>query len=85
MFPGLCLSLASIHIINNKKECLGAVAGVATQYTANQVFNPCRNRNTNSNQGTKNRLFLGNNPVANGGVGFLAGLAGASVLNTGCG
>ena len=59
----------------------GAALGAGTQYFANQVFNPCRNRggtrNTNT-KGTNNRIF-GNSNIDNGILGFLGGFAAASV------
>merc|ERR1712061_126833 len=60
---------------------LGSCPGAGTQYFANQVFNPCRNRggtrNTNT-KGTNNRIF-GNSNIDNGILGFLGGFAAASV------
>merc|ERR1712212_788117 len=59
----------------------GAALGAGTQYFANQVFNPCRNRGgtRNSNtKGTNNRIF-GNSNIDNGILGFLGGFAAASV------
>merc|ERR1711974_175361 len=59
----------------------GAALGADTQYFANQVFNPCRNRGgtRNSNtKGTNNRIF-GNSNIDNGILGFLGGFAAASV------
>merc|ERR1712121_79969 len=50
----------------------GAAAGVAGQYIANQIFNPCRNRNNN-------RIFGGN--TGNFLLGAAAGFAGASLAN----
>ena len=70
----------------------GAALGAGTQYFANQVFNPCRNRggtrNTNT-KGTNNRIF-GNSNIDNGILGFLGGFAAASVaqnagLTSNCG
>ena len=70
----------------------GAALGAGTQYFANQVFNPCRNRggtrNTNI-KGTNNRIF-GNSNIDNGILGFLGGFAAASVaqnagLTSNCG
>merc|ERR1712235_153803 len=58
----------------------GAAAGVAGQYIANQIFNPCRNRNRNNNRGqTNNRIFGGN--TGNFLLGAAAGFAGASLAN----
>jgi len=70
----------------------GAALGAGTQYFANQVFNPCRNRGgtRNSNtKGTNNRIF-GNSNIDNGILGFLGGFAAASVaqnagLTSNCG
>merc|ERR1711902_397530 len=56
------------------------LAGVAAQYIANQIFNPCRNRNRNNNRGqTNNRIFGGN--TGNFLLGAAAGFAGASLAN----
>merc|ERR1712126_274392 len=49
----------------------GAAIGFGTQYVANNIFNPCRNR------GTNNRIF-GNN---NGLLGFFGGYAAGQILN----
>merc|ERR1712198_599037 len=60
----------------------GAALGAGTQYFANQVFNPCRNRGgtRNSNtKGTNNRIFGSNSNIDNGILGFLGGFAAASV------
>merc|ERR1711936_1004292 len=58
----------------------GAALGAGTQYFANQVLNPCRNRggtrNTNT-KGTNNRIFSNSN-IDNGILGFLGGFAAAS-------
>ena len=70
----------------------GAALGAGTQYFANQVLNPCRNRGgtRNSNtKGTNNRIF-GNSNIDNGILGFLGGFAAASVaqnagLTSNCG
>merc|ERR1712032_416992 len=70
----------------------GVALGAGTQYFANQVFNPCRNRGgtRNSNtKGTNNRIF-GNSNIDNGILGFLGGFAAASVaqnagLTSNCG
>merc|ERR1711868_26985 len=56
----------------------GAAAGVAGQYIANQIFNPCRNRNNNRGQ-TNNRIFGQN--TGNFLLGAAAGFAGASLAN----
>merc|ERR1711936_1161063 len=56
----------------------GAAAGAATQYFANQIFNP-RTRGGNSNKGTNNRIF-GGQTLQNGALGFLAGFAGAALV-----
>merc|ERR1712062_789952 len=67
----------------------GAALGVGTQYFANQIFNPCtkggtrggtRNNNRNNNRGTNNRIF-GGQTLQNGAHGFLAGFAGAALVN----
>merc|ERR1712066_425298 len=59
----------------------GAAAGVATQYFADQIFNPCTRGGTrNNNKGTNNRIF-GNPTLQNGALGFLAGFAGAALVN----
>merc|ERR1711928_112946 len=52
-------------------------------FTANQVFNPCRNRGGTRNSNTKgantnNRIF-GNSNIDNGILGFLGGFAAATV------
>merc|ERR1712012_1438370 len=63
----------------------GAALGASTQYFANQVFNPCRNRGgtRNSNtKGTNNRIFSGNSNIDNGILGFLGGFAAASVAQS---
>merc|ERR1712137_1001804 len=63
----------------------GAALGAGTQYFANQVFNPCRNRGgtRNSNtKGTNNRIFTGNSNIDNGILGFLGGFAAASVAQS---
>merc|ERR1712024_332223 len=59
----------------------GAAAGVATQYFANQIFNPCTRGGTrNNNRGTNNRIF-GGQTLQNGLLGFAAGFAGAALVN----
>merc|ERR1739848_230265 len=57
----------------------GAAAGAATQYFANQIFNPCTRGGTR-NKGTNNRIF-GGQTLQNGALGFLAGFAGASLIH----
>merc|ERR1711974_313136 len=52
----------------------GALAGVATQYFANQIFNPCTRV---GNKNTNNRIF-GGQTFQNGALGFAAGFAGAA-------
>merc|ERR1712062_477156 len=59
----------------------GAALGVGTQYFANQIFNPCTRGGTrNNNRGTNNRIF-GGQTLQNGALGFLAGFAGAALVN----
>ena len=58
----------------------GAAAGVAGNYLFNAVTNPCRNGNRNNNKGTNNRIF-GGQTLQNGALGFLAGFAGAALVN----
>merc|ERR1712102_265814 len=59
----------------------GAALGVAAQYFANQLFNPCtRGGNRNKNKNTNNRIF-GGQTLQNGALGFAAGFAGASLAN----
>ena len=59
----------------------GAALGVGAQYFANQIFNPCtRGGNRNNNKGTNNRIF-GGQTIQNGALGFLAGFAGAALVN----
>merc|ERR1712111_95818 len=53
----------------------GAALGVAAQYFANQLFNPCR-RGGNRYKNTNNRIF-GGQTLQNAGLGFAAGFAGA--------
>ena len=62
----------------------GAALGVATQFFANQVFNPCTRNNRNNNKNNNNRFF-GGQTVQNGALGFLAGFAGASLANNALG
>merc|ERR1712244_203127 len=60
----------------------GAALGVAAQYFANQLFNPCtRGGNRNKNKNTNNRIF-GGQTLQNGALGFLAGFAGAALVNS---
>ena len=57
----------------------GAALGVASQYLANQIFNPCRsNRNRNRNR-------INGQTIQNGLLGFVAGYAGASLLHNAAG
>merc|ERR1712090_45355 len=59
----------------------GAALGVATQYFANQIFNPCTRGGTRGgNKNTNNRIF-GGQTLANGALGFAAGFAGAALVN----
>ena len=53
----------------------GAALGVATQYFANQIFNPCRNNN---------RIF-GGQTLQNGALGFTFGFSGASLVHNALG
>merc|ERR1712055_109457 len=63
----------------------GAFAGVATQYFANQIFNPCTRGGTRvGNKNTNNRIF-GGQTLANGALGFAAGFAGAALVNSALG
>merc|ERR1712165_93074 len=63
----------------------GASLGVAAQYFANQLFNPCtRGGNRNQNKNTNNRIF-GGQTLQNGALGFAAGFAGASLANNALG
>merc|ERR1712244_42302 len=52
----------------------GAALGVASQYFANQIFNPCTRGGTRggNNKNTNNRIF-GGQTLANGALGFAAG------------
>merc|ERR1712038_1134007 len=61
----------------------GAALGVAAQYFANQLFNPCR-RGRNRNKNTNNRIF-GGQTLQNAGLGFAAGFAGAALANNALG
>merc|ERR1711893_153900 len=61
----------------------GAALGVATQYFANQLFNPCT-RGGNRNKNTNNRIF-GGQTLQNAAFGFAAGFAGASLANNALG
>merc|ERR1711936_547847 len=59
----------------------GAALGVGAQYFTNQIFNPCTRGGTrNNNKGTNNRIF-GGQTLQNGALGFLAGFAGAALVN----
>ena len=63
----------------------GAALGVATQYFANQIFNPCTRGGTRGgNKNTNNRIF-GGQTLANGALGFAAGFAGAALVNSALG
>merc|ERR1712066_162168 len=57
----------------------GAVLGVATQYIANQVFNPCRNSNRNNNR------IVSGQTIQSGAYGFALGFAGASLVHNALG
>merc|ERR1711970_302255 len=62
----------------------GAALGVAAQYFANQLFNPCtRGGSRGGNKNTNNRIFGGT--LANGALGFAAGFAGAALVNSALG
>ena len=59
----------------------GAALGVGAQYFANQILNPCTRGGTrNNNKNTNNRIF-GGQTLQNGALGFLAGFAGAALVN----
>merc|ERR1712234_87831 len=60
----------------------GAAAGIAGQYVANQIFNPCTRGGTRK-QNTNNRIFGGN--TGNFLFGAIAGFAGASIANAAAG
>merc|ERR1712151_265898 len=63
----------------------GAALGVATQYFANQIFNPCTRGGTRAGtKGTNNRIF-GGQTLQNGALGFAAGFAGAALVNSALG
>merc|ERR1712133_11438 len=67
----------------------GAALGVATQYFANQIFNPCtrggnRGGTRTGTKGTNNRIF-GGQTLQNGALGFAAGFAGAALANSALG
>merc|ERR1712179_532524 len=63
----------------------GAALGVATQYFANQIFNPCTRGGTRGgNKNTNNRIF-GGQTLTNGALGFTAGFAGAALVNSALG
>merc|ERR1711890_82811 len=49
----------------------GAAIGFGTQYVANNIFNPCRDRNRN------NRIFGANNGL----LGFFGGYAAGQIIN----
>merc|ERR1712215_435067 len=72
----------------NNAVAAGAALGVATQYFANQIFNPCRrggNRGgTRGGTKTYNRIF-GGQTLQNGALGFAAGFAGAALVNSALG
>merc|ERR1712183_301530 len=54
----------------------GAALGLGAQYFANQIFNPCtRGGNRNNNR------ICGGQTLQNGALGFLAGFAGAALVN----
>merc|ERR1712215_565168 len=60
----------------------GAALGAATQYFANQIFNPCTRGGTRGgNKKTNNRIF-GGQTLTNGALGFAAGFAGAALVNS---
>merc|ERR1712033_128595 len=60
----------------------GAALGVATQYFANQLFNPCTRGGTR-NKNTNNRIFGGN--TGNFLLGAVGGFAAASVAHAASG
>merc|ERR1712098_335951 len=63
----------------------GAALGVATQYFANRIFNPCTRGGTRTGtKGTNNRIF-GGQTLQNGALGFAAGFAGAALANAALG
>merc|ERR1712050_240877 len=63
----------------------GAALGAATQYFANQIFNPCtRGGNRGGTRNTNNRIF-GGQTLQNGALGFAAGFAGAALVNSALG
>merc|ERR1712168_1437799 len=63
----------------------GAALGVATQYFANQILNPCTRGGTRTGtKGTNNRIF-GGQTLQNGALGFAAGFAGAALVNSALG
>merc|ERR1711955_41370 len=61
----------------------GAALGVATQYFANQIFNPCTRGSTRGNNKQTNNRIFGGQTLANGALGFAAGFAGAALVNSG--
>merc|ERR1711875_193910 len=62
----------------------GAALGVATQYIANQIFNPCTRGGTRGNNKTNNRIF-GGQTLVNGALGFAAWFAWAALVNSALG
>merc|ERR1711942_310661 len=60
----------------------GAALGVATQYFANQIFNPCTRGGTRGNNKQTNNRIFGGQTLANGALGFAAGFAGAALVNS---
>merc|ERR1711942_474863 len=64
----------------------GAALGAATQYFANQIFNPCTRGGTRggNTKNTNNRIF-GGQTLANGALGFAAGFASAALVNSALG
>ena len=63
----------------------GAALGVATQYFANQIFNPCTRGGTRGNNKQTNNRIFGGQTLANGALGFAAGFAGAALVNSALG
>merc|ERR1712013_206188 len=63
----------------------GAALGVATQYFANQIFNPCTRGGTRGNNKKTNNRIFGGQTLANGALGFAAGFAGAALVNSALG
>merc|ERR1712212_450137 len=63
----------------------GAALGVATQYFANQLFNPCTRGGTRGgNKNTNNRIF-GGQTLANGALGFCCWVCWAALVNSALG